>query len=243
MKRRAFLITGLVEYAPADPPFGHLATPHWRWSAGAGKDTVAEIITRNDDRRRVVIALADPLKRIVAEVYGLSADQVWGARKHEPLEGVPLGDGSTGELLTSRHAQVKLGTEWGRGCSEHTWTRYLCRVVRILATEDAYYERDRGIRYVNASVRPTAYVIPDVRFRSELAYLREHLAPLVDEVVTVRVRRRTASPPPEGLDIHHPSEADLVEVEDAAFDWVIENDCSLPELYQRVQADRAARWP
>lgn len=225
VKPLVYLVTGLVERCGPEGS-GVLG----RWSSGAGKDTLADALRAAYEEQVVTIALADPIKRIVANVYDLHPDYVWGSRKNEPLEGWPLGDGSTGELLTSRYAQVELGTRWGRGCSEHTWTKYLARLLRRLIEEpNLHYSRSFGV-YPQGVLRTTkAYVVTDVRFKSELMALRQLLG-LHATVVTVRVRRWTNNPPPPALNIHHPSEADLVGVPDDVFDWVVANDGSIEDL-------------
>lgn len=50
--------------------------------AGAGKDTVAEYLWRKHGFVR--IAFADPLKRAVQEIFGLSDEQTWG-REHKEV--------------------------------------------------------------------------------------------------------------------------------------------------------------
>ena len=44
--------------------------------AGTGKDTVADILVR--DRNMVKVAVADPMKRVIRDVYDFSDDQLWG---------------------------------------------------------------------------------------------------------------------------------------------------------------------
>ena len=45
-------------------------------SAGAGKDTVADIIVQH--YRGVRVGLADPMKRFAREIYGFTYEQLWG---------------------------------------------------------------------------------------------------------------------------------------------------------------------
>ena len=47
--------------------------------AGSGKDTVADILVR--DHGFVKIAIADPLKRVLKDVFHFSDDQLWGPSK------------------------------------------------------------------------------------------------------------------------------------------------------------------
>lgn len=52
--------------------------------SGAGKDTVAQILMRRFDYERV--AFADPIKRYVGELFGLTDEQLWGDGRNRPDE-------------------------------------------------------------------------------------------------------------------------------------------------------------
>jgi hypothetical protein len=54
--------------------------------AGSGKDTVASFLVKNHGA--VAIAQADPMKRLVMELFGFSEEQLWGpsAKRNEPDE-------------------------------------------------------------------------------------------------------------------------------------------------------------
>lgn len=57
--------------------------------AGSGKDTLADILVR--EHRFVKVSFADPLKRICADIFGFSYDQLWGpsASRNAPDERYP----------------------------------------------------------------------------------------------------------------------------------------------------------
>jgi energy-coupling factor transporter ATP-binding protein EcfA2 len=118
--------------------------------AGAGKDTVARILTgalreHNGGRHRVVRrGLADPVKEVCRAVFGFSESQLYGpsAKRNEPD---PRWDG-----LTPRSALQLCGTEFGRAFHPDTWIR------KLLTDCNGYGAR-------------TIVFVPDVRFDNEAA--------------------------------------------------------------------------
>jgi hypothetical protein len=115
--------------------------------AGAGKDTVADILVR--ERGYTKIALADPLKRICREAFAgkMTDEHLWGPseKRNEPIEA--LGG------LTARKALQTLGTEWGRACYPNIW------IDKCL-----FNIENREFTWNQKPV----FVIPDVRFLNEL---------------------------------------------------------------------------
>lgn len=116
--------------------------------AGSGKDTVADVLVKEQGFMRV--SLADPLKRFCSEVFG------WSLAADGPLHGPShlrnRPDARWGGL-TPRHALQTLGTEWGRTMHPDVWIAY---ALRVCSDPDA------------------RYVIPDVRFDNEAAAIRNH---------------------------------------------------------------------
>jgi len=132
--------------------------------------------------------------------------------------------------LTPRHALQQLGTEWGRNCYEDVWIEYAIRVYQKLQAGNWYYDTKTGLRTTTSvagvMVPKTFVAIPDVRFHSEYNGIRQAGGKLV------RVKRPVQK---LSVDPGHPSESGLVDVPDAAFDYVIENDGTLEELGRKVQ--------
>lgn len=108
-----------------------------------GKDSVCEAICAFEPRARR-IALADPLKAIAREVYGLSVEQTDGDLK-ESL------DERWG--LSARQIMQRLGTEVARSIHADTWVRYL-------------------LAQITKHPQNTLWVVPDVRFMNEALALR-----------------------------------------------------------------------
>lgn len=71
-------------------------------NAGSGKDTVADILTEKLNAQK--IALADPVKRIVKEVFGFSKTSLWG---ESSLRNIAQQDLSTPEALNEAEYESK----------------------------------------------------------------------------------------------------------------------------------------
>ena len=151
--------------------------------AGAGKDTVADILVKQAGY--VKVALADPMKRACAEWFEWSAETLWGPseKRNEPHD--RLGG------LTARKALQTLGTEWGRACYENVWVDYAIRTATFLLNGEEKtslppmrpsYDAERGAawRQTRFNEARTAYlpdqprgvVISDCRFPNEVAAIR-----------------------------------------------------------------------
>ncbi|WP_369933913.1 adenylate kinase [Xanthomonas tesorieronis] len=115
--------------------------------AGSGKDTLAGYLVANHGFVRV--ALADPLRRFVSDITGLSMDELTaGPMKEAPLQW--LGGTSPRRLMQT------VGTEWGRDMIDRDlWLKVARR--RIEAADAA---------------GATGVVIPDIRFENEAMLVR-----------------------------------------------------------------------
>lgn len=114
--------------------------------AGAGKDTIADyLITKHSFKK---ISLADPIKRLVKDVFALTEFQVYDrVEREKPLE--QWGGRSVRQLL--QH----IGTELFRdNIDPDIWVKSLWYTIK-----DSSYN----------------YVIPDVRFPNELNFFKENI--------------------------------------------------------------------
>lgn len=148
--------------------------------AGVGKDTAADVLVAKFGF--VKVALADKMKRICADVFGFTEEQLWGPSKKRNAEDLRLPRPINGPnppasaCLTPRYALQTLGTEWGRNCYEDVWVDYVLRVADDLATRFVFYTPQKGLepwfgregRRIQRDV-----VISDVRFPNELRAIRE----------------------------------------------------------------------
>lgn len=211
--------------------------------AGSGKDTTADFLVEH--RSFLKIALADPLKRIAADVYQFTRDQLWGPSEARnkpdpryPREHGPWVDdkcrccGSTNSntqcFLTPRYALQALGTEWGRVNYQDTWVDLCLRIApRVIGRGSGYYTPWEGIRsrYVS-DPEVKGIVISDVRFRNEITAIQKAGGRVV------RVRRPGAGL--KGASGLHQSEIEQLSIPDEAFDEVTQNDSTLEVLLERT---------
>lgn len=207
--------------------------------AGAGKDTVANLLMRHYSF--VSLAWADPMKRFCREVFEFSDDQLWGESEKRVLPDVryqrPLTppskpeDGGDVEYLTPRFALQTLGNDWGRGCYDRVWIDYAMRVIQRLQEGGYTYDPKEGLRpciYAqdDPMVRPkTNVVVSDLRYFNEAEAIRAVGGKLV------RVRRLVNTRfTAEQMNNAHGSEVELPQWEDDEFDYVLGNSGPVEDL-------------
>jgi hypothetical protein len=214
--------------------------------AGSGKDTAAEFLVKNHNFVRV--ALADKLKRICRDVFDFSDEQMWGpsSRRNEPDERYPRGERDCSqpdcvghvEYLTPRYALQTLGTEWGRNCYNDIWTEDALRTAKTLLepgnplrnfymSSHHHYNMKGGLQSCTSTCKQIrGVVIPDVRFKNEMARIKQAGGYLI------RMKRGTGL---TGAAAQHQSEAEQLEVSDSEFAAVIHNEnVTLAELEAAV---------
>lgn len=181
--------------------------------AGVGKDTLADELCASHGF--VKIALADPLKRILADTYGFSRETLWGPsrlraepdlrypRRHGPWIKVPgsttldrdicacCGEvyGSTAQcFLNARFALQSLGTGWGRMAYVDTWIDRALRDADAVMSGGACYHPMRG------AVREIVLGRDDPRPRAavvipDMRYVNEMARARAERAAIVRVKR------------------------------------------------------
>lgn len=192
------------------------------YRAGVGKDTLADLIVRNNVGVHR-LAFADKPKSICASVFNLSYDQLYDpVAKETPDTRYPnhYDDPNSPEYipyLTPRRMFQLVATELFRTLYPDVWSDYLFRVI------ERSYRRESGV------------VIPDFRFPNEYEYACRWAkrinsmqdGPLV-RIHTVHVRRPSA----KGT-INHSSESSLDNFD--KWDVVLDNDGTKVELYTEFQ--------
>lgn len=130
--------------------------------ARSGKDLTAKLIAELQPGV-VRIALADPIKRICAELFDFSEDQADGKLKEIPDPRFELPDGSG--FLSPRRAYQILGTEVARSIYKDVWIDYaLKRSHDVLNGAKQRVGRDV---YVAGGEPANLVVWTDVRFINE----------------------------------------------------------------------------
>jgi hypothetical protein len=229
------------------------------WSSGTGKSLVAKRIVKAHSF--VEVAISDPMKRFVGELFGWDEDFLWGSdeKRNAPddrfkrMRNVSTGANSStlstfyGPVpvgLSPREALQELGTQWGRGCYENVWIDYALRAARFVLEEPGgSYERrvgavratkfsDDGKRVeLDESEMVAGVVIPDVRFWNEARGIHDAGGAVIGV-------RRDNTRPLDGLAGLHPSETGLLGFEP---DFLIENNGTLEALHEQVDA-AMAKW-
>src|SRR6185369_7708635 len=91
---------------------------------GSGKDTAGDVLVNEFHFQK--IALADPMKRFVQDLFGMTYDQLWGPSASRNAVDLRW-NRSPRELLQT------LGTEWGRVMGHpDVWIQYLVRRAQFL---------------------------------------------------------------------------------------------------------------
>lgn len=204
---------------------GRTITPEGQaCQAGAGKDTVAEIMARSGYGR---IALADPLKRIVMTVWQFTEEQLWGPSHCRSIPDLryPVEEGG---YLTPRKALQSLDAL--RRADPDCWSRLCLRTCGVLlgATGARYkYDRVRGLVPANRDhyTPLLGMLVTDVRFPQEAAAIRQQGGKIL-------LVERLVPSLPTGMDVSHDSEVGLLGWEHSEFDAVLYNQdlSDLPQM-------------
>lgn len=145
----------------------------------SGKSTMARFIAELVPGT-VEVALAEPLKRFCADVFGWGDDVLDGPSemRERPDTRYPRGwscpaRGGEPAYLTPRFALQRLGTQFGRVCYEDVWVDYALREAKKWLQVDGEYRTEDAGEYGQVGARATLVVIPDVRFVNEARKIRE----------------------------------------------------------------------
>jgi hypothetical protein len=136
--------------------------------------------------------------------------------------------------LTPRYAMQRLGTEWGRDCSDSIWFDIGMRTARKLLEGGYTYTAKEGLRPAwdafgqNPARPPAGVVFADFRFRNEFYPAKEQGA------FMVRIIR-------PGFDgqvgiAGHQSEAEIETIPLSEFDLVLKNDGTLEDYYKKIDS-------
>lgn len=204
--------------------------------AGSGKDTIADIFVC--EYGFVKVSLAAPIKRICQNVFGFTNKQMWGPsyNRNIPDKRYPRTTPSNSiEYLTPRYAIQRLGTNWGRDCYPDIWTNYALRVASLLEKNDPsiFYSEELGLIQSDPNsenyygcTKCNGVIISDCRFRNEMSAIKKAGGKII------RVKRDDAGL--KGEAGRHISEQEQKLIPDSEFDYILDNNCEIEELNNRV---------
>ena len=189
--------------------------------AGVGKTTVGTLLER--EHQFTAIALADPMKRFLQDVFKLTYMTLWGPSE---CRNEDLGIGTyNGEPITARVLLQTLGTEWGQAMCKDVWVNYALGEVEKLKGRYTVYGPTSGTKYSHKwDVPRSGVVITEVRFQHEVDAL------ILKGADFIHIHR--AVDPLPGKAATHASEAG-VDLKDANVLHIV-NDGSLDDLKRQV---------
>jgi hypothetical protein len=183
-----------------------------------GKDESSGVLVR--ECGAVHIGLADEAKRHMKSLYGFTSEQLWGPseKRNEPhldhirtnIDGSPfLIDGKPAHL-TPRYA-LQIYMEKMQEICINTWIDFGLKTAKKAIEESV----------------TSIVTFSDFRHWHEVRRTKE-----IDWAIPilVRVRRPSIPNPP----YNHRSETEQTTISDDIFDFVIQNDKSLPDLYLKI---------
>jgi hypothetical protein len=216
--------------------------------AKSGKDTMAEVLMNEFGAQR--ISFAEPLKENVVEDFSAitKEDTINQALKERPIKSMPVDPRDAFSRVVCEFMVREFRTAAGERPKNFMYVSYQGSSDRMFygtldgQTHEKLYWTPRALMILEGSTKRSAdpdywvkqavqkagsnglFVISDLRYKSELSGLKMTLND-GDKLVTVRVNRFDTT---ESTD---PSERDL---DDATFDYVIENKGTLSEYMSKV---------
>lgn len=224
--------------------------------ASSGKSVVSEYL--KEDHGFATIAFADPLKRIVKDVYGFSDAQLWGPsetrsepdkryiRDHTFLDskcnccGWDLNQENPPKCyLTVRYAIQQLGSEWGRECYKNTWVEKAFSAAKVLLSypDSLMYTPKEGIVERIEQCSQGEFLRHDAPkgsikgvVISDARFINELDASKKAGAFIVRIKAPGEMVPKW----NHSSEMEHLEINDNYFNAIIDNNGTLEDLRKEV---------
>lgn len=229
-------------------------------SIGAGKDTVADILVEKCNF--VKISLADPIKRILREIWDFEHNYLWGPSEYRnspdsryirtdyldvfnqkssvDLSREQVKNKLDYPYLTVRYAAQVLGTDVCRKIDKDAWVRLCLNNIEKILKSNYAYSMEKGVWFDGLLSEYQGAVITDVRFFNEFEYIKNY-----SEIPTVlvRIKRNIVDESRKGEQLElfketknqHESETEVVSMSDSAFDYIIENNSDFAALEACVQ--------
>lgn len=116
----------------------------------SGKTTLGDLLVGKDF---IPVSLAAPLKALCRLQFGLTVDQTDGIFKEQPTQ---YKDAATGAYLTPRNIMIRTG-QFYRSIDPDFWVKKL-------------------FEFMKASSKTSTFVVTDVRFKNEMAWMQRQQA-------------------------------------------------------------------
>lgn len=215
--------------------------------AKSGKDTLANHLI--DKKKAKKISFAEPLKARVSDDFNLSSDYMHNQDKKEvPLYDIPVEPKDQFSLMIAKYLVKEfrswtgqIAETWFYGQTESSDEKKFLGILKDGKKVKLFWT-PRAMMIVEGSTKRSIdcnfwvkkaiekaeknglFVIADLRYKSELDGIANTINP-EDKLITIRVNRF------ESTQSQDSSERDL---DDATFDYVIENKGSLEEYMEKI---------
>lgn len=183
--------------------------------AGSGKDTLARMLAESREQAVVRMAIADPMKVFIQQLYpgAFTDEDLWGPSEKREKMYEPVGK-------TLRQILQELGDK-GRQIDPDIWARPAVRKAQKLVMSGRIglglsYSRKKGVYYHGGRVPCDIVCITDCRFSNEIERIKDIGG------MMVRIKRKGAGLKGDGAS--HITETAMDEVPDKRFHIVIENE-------------------
>jgi hypothetical protein len=195
-----------------------------RGAAGAGKDAVARILHK--DFGFVCISFADPIKRVLKDIFKFPDERLWGSSKMRSLpdKRYPR-DSKDCPHLTVRYGLTRVGDAF-RDCYQDIVVDYAILMAQEILDGLPFgcheYDPKVGVHKHSILADRKGVVITDCRYPSEVEGVRKAGGKVV------RIKRKAENL--TGAAAQHSSELSLMNTSDDVFDYVIDNNGDLDDL-------------
>jgi hypothetical protein len=194
--------------------------------ANVGKNTAANLLAEHlcsgKDEPYDMLAFADPIKRMVEELFPWAEKKCLYGPSKLRNNIIPRAINKQGAPLTYRQALIDIGT-LGRSYKSDIWIDNMDNRIKNLSEDRSIILQD----FSGCGYRPIkALVITDLRFVNEMEYLKSK------GFFIIRLLRDTDQV------INHGTETEQEKIRDDEFDLVIDNNSTLENLTKQIDQIR-----
>jgi hypothetical protein len=191
--------------------------------AGCGKDTLADHLVAEHGFTKC--SLADPMKRLCQRIFEFTDEQLWGASQYREQADDRWPFSGTCPRCHRCCFWDGVADIWGCDRCDQTYGEFVTPrlALQTLGTEwGRTLSKDVWVRLALREIEEsdrTLWVIPDVRFKNEMGAIRE-----MEGGHVLRLTRGEQQ-------YAHASEAEMAEIPDDFFDYLVNNKGTKAALY------------